>query len=110
MENDESLTRIQLEQMLAAQKRAEISAQRNALLHGMELRLAELIGVDGDGGEIAAFSRRIVKLEETNMEMQRNIDSLTLFKHKILWLIGAITAIGSVTGTIAVLIVQHFLR
>lgn len=110
MGDETALTRLQVEEMIAAQRRAEISAQRNALLHGVELQLAELIGTDGDGGEWASFKRRFEQSENEKMEMRKEIAALTLFRHKVAWTVGGITAAGSIVGTIVVLAIQHFFK
>lgn len=110
MGENESLTRRQLEEALAASKKAEISAQRNALLHGMELKLAELIGVDGDGGEFATLAERVGQQQKEIIEMRQEIATLTLFKHRVIWTVGLITAAGSLVGTGVMFLIQHFIK
>ena len=91
------------EEILTALRQADISAQRAKILHGMELKLAELIGTDGDGGDFANMKAQVMK-------MQQELNALTLFSNRAKWTIGLLSGIGSVVATVVVLIVQHYLK
>lgn len=105
-----SLTPADLEEISAAHRRAEISAQREKMLHGMELRLAELIGVDGDGGEFESLKRQFVDLSEKHRAMDDRIKPIELFTHKAKWTIGLLATGGGVVAAVAMKIVDHLIK
>lgn len=107
---DEYLTRLSVDEMVAAQKRAEISARRAVVLHEMELRFAELIGVDGDGGEWAAMKLRIDRMDRENTEIKTEIKALTQFKQRVVWTVGLMAGAASFVAAVALAIIQHFLK
>jgi len=87
---------------MEAQRQAEASAERRKILHGLELRLVELIGTDGDGGEFATVKRDVA-------EMKTKIDTVVLFTHRVKWTIGLLATAGGAIAGLAMLLVEHWL-
>lgn len=96
-----SLTQNEIEQMVETHRRAAISARREEILHGMELKLAEIIGSNGDGGEFRNLQEKVDKMEE-------KLDKIELWSHKMKWTIGLAATVGTTIATITFAFIQHW--
>jgi len=98
-----TLTQADLEDILSAQRKAETSANREKLLHGMELKLAELIGIDGDGGEFSAMKKKAT-------DMEARLKSAEEFVSKAKWTVGLLAAGGGFIAAMAMKLVDHWIK
>jgi len=100
--SDKPLTPTEWRDILEAKTRAERSADRAKLLHGVELRLVELIGTDGDGGDFAALKKKVDAMET-------DLKAVVLFTHKAKWTIALFASGAGAIAAVAMVLVEKFL-
>lgn len=97
-----SLTPAEVREITDAQRRADISAKREQILHGMELKLAELIGTDGDGGSYAALVKKVDSMDV-------KLDKIELFTNRAKWTIGLLATAGGSVAALAMVLIEKWL-
>lgn len=96
------LTQSEVEEIINRSRRQDISERRTAVLHGMELKLAELIGTDGDGGEFAAYKGKVDS-------MSTRLETVELFKNRAVWTISLLSIMGGAVTGIVLFVVERLL-
>lgn len=102
MSSQDQLDQREMKDMLDAQRRAADSARRAEILHGMELKLAELIGTDGDGGTFATTMRKVE-------EMEKRLDTVVLFTHRAKWTIGLLASAAGAVAAVAMVLIERLI-
>lgn len=105
-----SFTESEMEEILARQRKADISAQRTAVLHGMELKLAELIGTDGDGGDFQHMREKVSGMAVTIAQVILRVEKQELFTNRAKWTIAIGATLGGSLAGFAMWLVDRLLK
>lgn len=121
MADSDRFTRVEVDELLArARREAEESHERRrreddsnkraATLHGMEIRLAELIGADGDGGSFNALGERVEQLAQAQKQLEIRQNSAEEFINKLKWSYGLIATASGAFIALGTWALQHYLK
>ena len=103
MGNDRQLSQSDLAEIARAAQQESASVKRDALIHQIELKLVELIGVDSDGGEFQMLKERVDKM---TMKMEK-IESFT---DRAKWTIVIFSSISGFVLSGALWLLNHYLK
>jgi len=108
------LSQSEADELVMASARAERSAQRDARVRDLELRLVEVIGIDGDGGEFAFVKRQQARHEERLEKMERQVADQALFqnslKTSIRWTVALASLAATAIGALVLVLIEYVIK
>lgn len=105
-----AVSRTDAERLARATADEQLRVDRERQRHENEMTFAEWFGRDGDGGKMATMVDKIERHELAIGRHSEQLDRLTEFKGRVVWIAGGLLTAGGIVAGIAMHFIDKLLK